>query len=260
MRWMRAIFRLVAIVLVTSFVCLKWAIAAAFAFWSPRLRQKVRHLVFQSWSWLMLRVLGARVVVRGAPPARPFFLVSNHLSYLDIPVLASQAPGVFVAKKEIRSWPVIGFLCACMGTIFIDRTSRRDIPRVLERLEREMSFGEGVMIFPEGTSSNGTSILPFRPPLLEAAAASDVPVSCAALRYATPANSPPARLAVCWWGGMGFPGHLLRLLTLPGFTAEISFGEETVFEKNRKLLAEELWRQVDLLFVPVSEQGVGELS
>jgi 1-acyl-sn-glycerol-3-phosphate acyltransferase len=258
MRWMRAAFRLLAIVLVTAIVCLKWAIASAFAVRSPRLRQKIRHVVFQSWSWLMLRILGARVVVRGTPPARPFFLVSNHLSYLDIPVLASHAPGVFVAKKEIRSWPVIGFLCACMGTIFIDRSSRRDIPRVLERLEREMSFGEGVMIFPEGTSSDGSSILPFRPPLLEAASVSDVPVSCAALRYETRADSPPPHLSVCWWGGMNFTSHLLRLLTLPGFRAEISFGDQRVGEKDRKLLAEALWQQVNRLFDPVTAQRNGD--
>ena len=106
MRWIRAITRLLLILVATGFVCIFWAIAAALAFWSPRLRQYVRHVVFQTWSRFMLLILGARVTVTGEPPDRPFFLVSNHLSYLDIPVLASRIPGVFVAKKEIRSWPV----------------------------------------------------------------------------------------------------------------------------------------------------------
>ena len=251
MRWVRAVLRLLSIGLVTAAVCFFWALAAAAGFWSPRWRQQVRHMVFQTWSRLVLKVMNARVSVDGAPPSRPFFLVANHLSYLDIPVLASRLPGVFVAKKEIRSWPVIGFLCYCMGTIFIDRTSRRDIPRVLERLDREMSFGEGVMIFPEGTSSAGRSVLPFRPPLLEAAAASDVPVSCCALRYSTAPGEPAAGDAVCWWGGMTFSDHLFKLLMLPGFTAEIVFGSKTIVEKDRKRLADRSWREVDRLFVPI---------
>ncbi len=251
MRRLRAIIRSVFIVLWTAVICIGWAIGIALVFWSPRRRQGVRHLVFQTWSRVLLVIVGARVVVRGRVPERPFFLVSNHLSYLDIPVLASQIPGVFVAKKEIRSWPVFGFLCYCMGTIFIDRQSRRDIPRVLARLDREMSFGEGVMIFPEGTSSQGNAVLPFRPPLLEAAAASVVPVSCSALRYSTPPGETPARNSVCWWGGMTFSDHLLRLLMLPSFTAEITFGDTTMVEKDRKLLAERLWEEVDRLFVPL---------
>ena len=251
MRWIRAITRLLAIALATGIVCSLWALAAAFAFWSARLRQYVRHVVFQTWSRAMLVILGARVTVKGQPPGRPFFLVSNHLSYLDIPVLASRIPGVFVAKKEIRSWPVLGFLCYCMGTIFIDRGSRRDIPRVLARLDREMRFGEGVMIFPEGTSGDGSEVLPFRPPLLEAAAASDVPVSCAALRYLTPPGEEPARTSVCWWGGMGFTEHLLGLVRLPHFDVEVAYGETSILEKDRKLLAEKLWTEVDGLFRPV---------
>jgi 1-acyl-sn-glycerol-3-phosphate acyltransferase len=254
MRWIRAFIRLVLIILWTTLICVGWAIGTVLAIWSPRLRQGLRHLIFQSWSSVLLHIVGARVVVSGKPPKRPFFLVSNHLSYLDIPVLASRIPGVFVAKKEIRSWPVIGFLCYCMGTIFIDRSSRRDIPRVLARLDRVMRFGEGVMIFPEGTSSQGASVLPFRPPLLEAAAASDVPVSCAALRYATADGEAPAHLAVCWWGGMAFSSHLIELLKLPGFTAEISFGSTPVVENDRKRLADRLWSEVDGLFTPITAE------
>jgi 1-acyl-sn-glycerol-3-phosphate acyltransferase len=239
------------IVVWTNVICTVWALGTILAIWSTRLRQSLRHFVFQTWSRVLLAIVGARVTVRGTPPSRPFFLISNHLSYLDIPVLASRAPGVLVAKKEIRSWPVIGFLSYCMGTIFIDRQSRRDIPRVLARLDREMSFGEGVMIFPEGTSSKGASVLPFRPPLLEAAAASDVPVSCAALRYSTPAGEQPAHLTVCWWGGMTFSGHLLRLLMLPGFSAEISYSDIQVVESDRKAMADRLWAEVDRMFVPI---------
>ena len=260
MRWLRVAARVLLIALWTAIVCLFWALGTLLAFWSPRLRQGLRHVVFQVWSRVLLSIVGARVVVRGEPPARPFFLVCNHLSYLDIPVLAGRAPGVFVAKKEIRSWPVIGFLCYCMGTIFIDRQSRRDIPRVLKRLDREMSFGEGVMIFPEGTSSSGASVLPFRPPLLEAAAASDVPVSCAALRYSSRQGEAPAHLAICWWGGMGFSDHLLRLLMMPGFTAEISFGNTTILERDRKRLAERLWSEVDQLFEPTDAEPEEECA
>ena len=252
MRWLRSLVRLKLIALTTFGVCVVWALGALAAFWSPRLRQRLRHWVFRSWSRGLLKVMNAEVVVSGRPPQPPFILVANHLSYVDIMLIASQVTAVFVAKREIRSWPVMGFLSSCMGTIFIDRGSRRDIPRVLAQIDRVMRSGEGVAVFPEGTSGAGDVVLPFRPPLLEAASRTDVPVSCAALRYSTPPGEPPADQVVCWWGGMTLPGHVMRLLTLPSFKAEIRFGSVAIRETDRKVLADRLWREVDELFVPVS--------
>lgn len=254
MRWLRAALRFKLILLTTLGICFLWATGAALAFWSPTLRRDLRHWAFSRWSRSLLAIMKARVEVTGRPPSSPFILVSNHLSYVDIVLIASQATAVFVAKREIRSWPVIGFLARCMGTIFIDRGARRDIPRVLAQMDRVMRSGEGVVVFPEGTSGKGDRVLPFRPPLLEAAFRTGVPVSCAALRYDTPTGAPPASRVVCWWGGMTLHDHLVRLLSLPHFSAEIHFGSSTIQETDRKVLADRLWQAVDDLFEPLAHE------
>ena len=255
MGWVRTALRLPAVVVLTTLLMTLWTVGTGLFFFSTRARLAVRNLVFRTWARSLLRLCGAAVRVHGEAPTEPGVFVSNHLSYLDIPLLAASIDTVFVAKKEVRSWPVIGLICACMDTIFIDRTSRRDIPRVLAEIERAMALGHNVLIFPEGTSTRGAEVARFHPSLLEAAARSGRPVHAAALRYSTPSGAPPVDETICWWGGMTFTSHLLRLLSLPGFSAEISFSSTPIREDDRKLLAARLWEEVDRLFVPVVCDG-----
>lgn len=199
--------------------------------------------------------MNVEVEVVGEVPAPPFLLVSNHLGYFDIVVLASRVDAVFVSKSEVKSWPVVGLMVEGLGTIFVDRSLRTDLPRVIERIERALDSGQGVIMFPEGTSTAGTSVSAFRPSLLEPAARARLPVSTAALSYSTPSGQPSAHLAVCWWGDMTFTDHFLRLLTLPGFSARVAFGREAVRDSDRKRLASRLEDSVRELFVPVSGAG-----
>jgi 1-acyl-sn-glycerol-3-phosphate acyltransferase len=203
------------------------------------------------WARLVAASLRMRISVEGRPPASPFFLVSNHLGYIDIVVLAARLRCVFVAKSEVASWPVIGLMCRSAGTLFIDRTIKRDIPRVMGEIDEAMRAGMGVIVFPEGTSSSGAEVLPFRPSLLQPAAGSDTPVSYAAITYRTPPGAPAAHLSVCWWGDAGFAGHLLRLLRLPSIDARIVFGAEPVRSADRKELAVRLRDAVRGAFEPV---------
>ncbi len=152
--------------------------------------------VFRNWAKATLRTLGARVEVRGPIPTSPFFLVSNHLGYVDVAVLASVLACVFFSRADVAGWPVVGPLVRMVGTVFIDRGAKRDILRVMERIEETLAYGRGIVVFPEGTSSGGATVLPFRPSLLEVAARARMPVSCAALTYRTEPGNPPARLAV----------------------------------------------------------------
>jgi 1-acyl-sn-glycerol-3-phosphate acyltransferase len=198
---------------------------------------RVSAWVFRHWARWSIRVLGARIEVEGSPPAPPFVLASNHLGYVDIMVLASQIDCVFVSRADVATWPVVGYLVSMVGTIFIDREAKRDIPRVLDLVYENLAHGRGIAIFPEGTTSDGSTVLRFRPALLEAAARSGVPVRCVSLTYRTPAGSAPARVAVCWWGEMTFWAHVLRLFRLPGFVAKVSFAPDSIHEKDRKRLA-----------------------
>ncbi|HKX45760.1 MAG TPA: 1-acyl-sn-glycerol-3-phosphate acyltransferase, partial [Planctomycetota bacterium] len=115
-----------------------------------------------------------------------------------------------------------------------------------------LARGHTVVLFPEGTSSRGVEVLPFRPSLLEPAAGGGFPVVPAAVSYRTPAGAPPASRAVCWWGDMTFAGHFVRLLGLPGFDARVAFGSEAPREPDRKVLADNLWQAVRAQFEPVA--------
>lgn len=207
--------------------------------------------ILRRWSRSVCALLGVRFQVTGTPPSPPFLLVSNHLGYLDVIVLASRMPCVFVARADAAGWPVIGALCRSVGTIFIDRSDRRQLPGLVELVGSTPGPGSGVVFFPEGTSGDGSGVLPFRPALLEAAARTREPVHWAAISYETPPGAPLAREAVCWWRDMPFTGHFLALLGLPGIRARVVFGEEPVTQTDRKTLAERLEASVREVFVPV---------
>jgi 1-acyl-sn-glycerol-3-phosphate acyltransferase len=218
---------------------------------APALRRRWRQLALRTWARAALRVLSVRITVCGLPPARPFLLVANHLGYLDVLVLASVAPAVFVAKSEVRSWPVLGLLARAMGTVFIDRGRPRDAVRVLRRLERLRESGEGIVVFAEGTTSPGDGVLPLRPALLASAARQGWPVHHAALGYRAPLDAPSARTAVCWWGDMPFAPHVRRLCEMRGAAARITFGPVAVADPDRKRLAYRLHRALVRDFTPV---------
>jgi 1-acyl-sn-glycerol-3-phosphate acyltransferase len=206
----------------------------------PRRRLAWSQAVFGRWCRLLLRVLGVRYRVSGTPPAPPFLLVANHLSYVDIPLLGAVAGGAFVAKREIAGCPVVGHLCRQVGTVFIDRQAKRDLVRASGEIEQALALGCGVVLFPEGGIVGGEELQPFRPALLAGVAGSGRPVHWAVVSYSTPPGAPPAARAVVWEGPL-LP-HVLRLLSLPGIRADVTFGADPVHEPDRKRLAARLQR------------------
>lgn len=249
-RRLRAATRLVLIGIATVTAVIVLAPAALFGRLAPHARARWNSFVFRCWSRFGLRLCGARLTVHGEPPQAPFFLVANHLGYVDILVLASRLDAVFIAKAEIAGWPVMGLASKLVRTVFVDRRLKRDIPRVLAEIEDRLRYEQGVVLFPEGTSSRGSDVQPFRPALLEVAARADHPVHHASLAYRTLPGEPPAHLAVCWWGERPFLPHFVRLLAMPGFEAAVTFGEETVRLSDRKQLAARLESAVAASFVP----------
>ncbi|MGH8046746.1 MAG: lysophospholipid acyltransferase family protein, partial [Chthoniobacterales bacterium] len=121
----------------------------------------------QRLSRRILRVLGAKVKIHGAIPTEGL-IVSNHLGYLDVFVIGSAIPAIFVAKSEVNDWPVIGLLCRLSGTIFVERGRRTSVSESLPQIRKRLDAGLPVVIFPEGTSSAGSTVLPFKTSLLEA--------------------------------------------------------------------------------------------
>jgi 1-acyl-sn-glycerol-3-phosphate acyltransferase len=246
MRTLIAAIRFVRFVAATLGLYYFWFVARIFIRDNIRWRQTI----FEAWAKSFVRISKMKIEVVGTPPEPPFFLVTNHLSYTDIAAIRVVAKGVFVAKAEVESWFIAGRICRDMGTIFIDRKNRRDIPRAGELIVERLDAGEGVIVFPEGTSTAGLEVLPFNSSFLEFAAGRASPVSYAAITYTTPEGDPPASTTVCWGDNIGFVEHLWQLLHLRSYTAIISFGDAPVTNSDRKALANELRRQVLERFTP----------
>ena len=210
-----------------------------------------RQVIFGLWTLSFVRISGMRIEIIGTPPKPPFFLVSNHLSYADIGARRVAAKGIFAAKSELKGGPVGGPMVRARGTIFIARNNRRDIPRAGREIIKRLDDGEGVIVFPEGTSTKGETVLPFNSSFMQFAAESDLPVSYAAISYRVDEGQPPASNYVCWWEDISFFAHLFRLFKLPGYTAIVNFGEEPIANHDRKALAAELTRRVAEKFIPV---------
>lgn len=183
----------------------------------------------------LLGVLGIRVVSRGVP-ARGSVIVANHLSYIDIVVLSSLTPVVFVAKREVRGWPLFGWFAEKAGTRFIDREKRGDVTRIGSELGPVMEAGPSVVLFLEGTTSDGREVLPFRASLLAPAVGAGWKLAPAGIAYAVPEGR-SAETEVCWWGDMTLPPHLGNLATLPWVEARVAWGETLQAAGDRKALA-----------------------
>lgn len=255
MRAARLVSRLLALAGWSLGMFLIWALGApvmvlAGALW--RWRARVQHL----WSRGVCRVVGVRLAVEGAPPRGAGLLVANHLSYLDVVVLGALLPCTFVAKRELASWPVLGFLARAMGTLFVERENKRALASLNARLEQRLARGETLVLFPEGTSTRGLDVLPFRTALLAPAVALGAPVAHATLRYATPSGERPASEVVCWWGDMTFGPHALALLRLPHIQASVRFGSEPIAATDRKVLAARLRNAIVERFQPLLHEYV----
>ena len=211
-----------------------------------------RQVVFGAWTSSFIWISNMKVECVGTPPKPPFFLVTNHLSYTDIAALRSVAKGVFVAKAEVSRWPVAGPIVRDMGTVFIDRSNRRDIPRAGQEILKRLDAGEGVVVFPEGTSTRGEEILPFNSSFLQFAVQAATPVSFAAISYKTPKGEMDAEYAVCLWEDISFFAHLWRLFKVSRYTATISFGDAPIVGADRKELAGQLRDQVAERFSAIS--------
>jgi 1-acyl-sn-glycerol-3-phosphate acyltransferase len=193
----------------------------------------LRHRLQTGFCRVVLVLLGIRVRAEGrlAGPG-PRLVVANHVSWTDILVLASLHPLVFLAKREVANWPVLGWLARLQGTVFVARDSRRGVAKVNAALAEVLRGGADVVVFAEGTSSDGAAVLPFSPTHFAALADAATSVTLAPVGIAyTPDD-------VGWYGDMTFLPHLWRLLRRDGVRCHVRFGAAVATEgRDRKALA-----------------------
>jgi 1-acyl-sn-glycerol-3-phosphate acyltransferase len=181
----------------------------------------------------ILESLGIEYRVEGQPPARGL-VVCNHLSYIDILVLSAAMPCFFVAKIEIGGWPFFGKAARSGGTIFVDRSSLASAQSVAEQMTERLMLPIPipVLLFPEGTSTDGSEVIRFHSRLIDPATSLRVPITTVAIRYAIEDGTEEREL--CWYGDETFVNHLWKVLGVAGFEADLRFGESRVYTDRRR--------------------------
>jgi lyso-ornithine lipid O-acyltransferase len=220
-------------------------------------REAWRRSFLGGASRVLLRLAGVEVRVQGDVPRGAGVLVTNHLGYLDVLVLASVTDTVFVSRADVRAWPLVGPLTRWSGTVYLDRQKRTELPAVVQSMQRWIERDTHVVFFPEGTSGSGDALLPFRSSLFEAAVRTGAPLRCAALHYATTADDPPARDVVSWWGDMAFLPHVWGLVRLRGVRATVRFAPEPVGRGDRKATARSAEECVRAQLAAIASAGGG---
>lgn len=209
------------------------------------------NYILKFWGKTTAKFLSITVRVEGKRPRPPFFLVSNHLSYVDIIVLLKTLDTTIVSKSEVKDWPVVGLIARSIGIVFIDRKNKMDIHRVNKEISSKVSAHRGLALFPEGTTSPGASVLRFRPSLLEFPAQSNLGVHYCSIHYELPDSRNSAHETVCWWGGNSMHSHLFELAKESSILATIRFGDKVIVESDRKILAAALHKKVSGIFKPM---------
>lgn len=251
MKQLRLIYRVLTVTLFTLSSVMIYGAGVLVTRLTGRSHLPWRNRILAFWAAVSARLIHLEIHTEGTTPAPPFFLVSNHLSYLDIIPLFRNLSCTFIAREDIRSWPLLGRIARFMGVIFIDRKRKRDVARVNQIISGTLNRHVGIVLFPEGGTSDGSQVHRFRASLLEYPAVIGMPVHFATLHYRTEEGDLPASEAVCWHGNVSFPVHIIRLLTLKRIICELTFGTEPVRESDRKKLASMLQDRVSEQFEPV---------
>ncbi len=227
-----------------------WIIRSEFGHLTPEQTQ----LVVREWTRRMLDHLGVQLVVQGTPPVNgPMLLVSNHISWLDILILNGARATRFVSKADVRRWPVLGALIDGAGTLYIERESRRDAMRVVHQMAERLRTQDLVSVFPEGTTGDGQTLLPFHANLLQAAISADAPVLPVALKYIDPANGRRSD-APLFIGDTTLVASIWNTLRTDGLQAVVRYGTpQRADSRDRRTWAKDLQSGVAMLLAKLDE-------
>jgi len=214
---------------------------------APKERQRLERAAWLSRSSRRhLKIFGYSAGVSGDIPKRGL-LFTNHLSYLDVLSISSVTPAVFVSKAEVRRWPLFGWFAAISGTVFVERARRLQVGEVNREIEAALAAGALVVIFPEGTSTNGESILPFRTSLLEPATRGNHEIHVGWIHYALEAGDGDAANEICYWGDHTFLPHALNVFGKKSIRGTLRFAKFQRTTDDRKVLAGQLHAAVEEL-------------
>jgi 1-acyl-sn-glycerol-3-phosphate acyltransferase len=234
--------------------------ALVFVVWLDLVFSGARRSLRQRVAWLQrtarrhARWMGLVVRVHGPVP-NSGLIVANHVSYLDILGLSMAASAAFVAKKQIERWPHFGGYARAGGTIFVERERRGAVATVAEQMRGHLDQGVPVVLFPEGTSTDGTGVLPFRTSLFEPVIALDAPLTACGLRYSATGD---VATEVAYWGDLTLLPHMFGLLGKRHVYVDLYFGPSSIRSGDRKTIAKVLHAEVCAL--AASGPMTGDLS
>jgi 1-acyl-sn-glycerol-3-phosphate acyltransferase len=190
----------------------------------PHLDAHERGRRVMRWSTQFLKVLGVSLEPVGRPPSvrgGGALLAANHVSWLDIHLLHSLLPARFISKAEVRNWPLFGFLAKASGTVFLEREKKADAMRVNQLMADHLRDGECLALFPEGTTSDGSDLLPFFPSLFQPAVAAQAQIWPVRIRYLNSDGSDCPEAA--YFGGMTLGQSVMQVLRIKGLRARVEF-------------------------------------
>ncbi len=214
----------------------------------PRMPVAQQRARVQAWQLELLARAGVTLTVRGTPPVQgPVLLVANHISWLDIPVMHAARHCRFISKSDVKGWPLLGRLATAAGTLYIERSSRRDARRMVQTMQQALAEGDVLAVFPEGTTGDGITLLPFHANLLQAAVEADAPVQPVGLRFIDRATGEITQ-AASYIGDESLVGSLWRTLCADGLVAVVHYGApQQAAGRDRRVWSDDLRSAVDAL-------------
>jgi 1-acyl-sn-glycerol-3-phosphate acyltransferase len=232
---------------------------------AARMKLPMRRRIPTFYHGLVCRILGVRIRTVGRrADEQPLLIVANHTSWLDICVITAVAPVVFVAKREVSAWPIFGLLARLQRSVFVDRTRRHKTRDVNSEIARRLADGDPVLLFGEGTSSDGNRVLPFRTALIGSARdavavaehAERVWIQPLSVAYTAMLGVPlgrESRCRVAWYGGAPLLPHLRQLVAHGAIDVMVSWGDPIPFDEfsDRKTVARRLEAEVRAMTVAV---------
>jgi 1-acyl-sn-glycerol-3-phosphate acyltransferase len=204
----------------------------------PWLKAEQRHRSIRHWCKQLLGIFNMRLSVIGVEHLMDdhYLMAANHISWIDIHVINAFKPHYFVAKSEVASWPIFGWMAKQLGTLFIERGKSNSIRNMVQEIASQLNQ-KAICIFPEGTSTDGKQVSPFKSNLFEAAIVANAPVYTLAIQYFD-MRTGNKTTAPAFIGEMGLLDSIWNLICSPPICAQISITAKIPALKERKALAE----------------------